>query len=150
MTMSVRVDQAADLQLLEQQAGHDRLAGAGVVGEQEADARQLQEVVVDRLELVRQRIDAGDREREVRVVLVGQAEPRRPRRRAGSGAIAVEARFFRENGQRREMRRVEDSINERSRLQAPADDSHGAVKPRCGDDFDRLRKERTLKSDARG
>ena len=35
----------------------------------------LQEVVVDRLELVRQRIDAGDGEREVGVVLVGQAQP---------------------------------------------------------------------------
>ena len=73
--MSVALDQAADLQLLEQQARHDRLAGAGIVGQQEADARQFQEVVVDRLQLVRQRIDAGDREREERVVLVGQAEP---------------------------------------------------------------------------
>ena len=75
MTMSVRCDQAADLQFLEEQAGHDRLAGAGVVGQQEADARQLEEVVVDGLKLVRQRIDAGDGEREVGVVLVGQPEP---------------------------------------------------------------------------
>ena len=54
-------DQAAGLQFLEQQPGHDRLAGAGVVGQQEPDARQLQEVAVDGLQLVRQRIDAGDR-----------------------------------------------------------------------------------------
>ena len=82
------LDQAAGLQLLEQQARHDRLAGPGVVGEEEADARQLEEVVVDRLELVRQRIDAGDREGEVRVVLVRPARTRcasMPRRkRAGS------------------------------------------------------------------
>ena len=68
------LDEPADLQLLEQQARHDRLAGARVVGQQEADARQLDEVVVDRFELVRQRVDAGDREREVRIVLVGQPE----------------------------------------------------------------------------
>ena len=64
--------------------------------------------------------------------------------------IAVEAGFSRENGQRREVGRVEDSVNEGSRLQAPADHSHGTVKPRCGDDFNGLRKERTLKSYARG
>ena len=67
------------------------LPAPGIVGQQEADARQLEEVVVDRLELVRQRIDAGDGEREVGVVLVGQARgawASTPRRnRAG---IAVE------------------------------------------------------------
>ena len=84
------LDQAADLQLLEQQPRHDRLAGARVVGEQEADAGQLEEVVVDRLELVRQRIDAGDREREVRVVLVGQAEALGLDAQAESAGIAVE------------------------------------------------------------
>ena len=89
------LDEAADLQLLEQQARHDRLAGAGVVGQQEADARQLQEVVVDGLELVRQRIDAGDREREVRVVLVGEpqargldAEPEAQRRRRRTARVS--------------------------------------------------------------
>ena len=46
--------QPAQLQLADEQAGHDRLAGAGVVGEEEADAGELEEVVVDRLELVRQ------------------------------------------------------------------------------------------------
>ena len=84
------LDQAANLQLLEQQAGHDRLAGAGVVGEQEADARQLEEVVVDRFELVRQRIDAGDGEREVGVVLVGQAEAHGLDAEAEACGIAVE------------------------------------------------------------
>ena len=51
------------------------LPGAGVVGQKEADARELEEVVVDRFELVGQRVDAGDGKREIGVVFVGQAEP---------------------------------------------------------------------------
>ena len=47
---------------------------ARIVGEQEADAGDLEEVLVDRLELVGQRIDAGDGEREIGVVLVGEPE----------------------------------------------------------------------------
>jgi hypothetical protein len=73
--MSVRFTSPPDLQLLEQQSGHDGLPRARIVGEQEADAGQPHEVVVDGLELVRQRIDPGDREREVQVVLVGEREP---------------------------------------------------------------------------
>ena len=49
-------DQPAQLELADQEAGHDRLAGAGVVGQQEAHARQLEEVFVDRFELMRQRV----------------------------------------------------------------------------------------------
>ncbi|HEV3257947.1 MAG TPA: hypothetical protein VG013_13760 [Gemmataceae bacterium] len=66
--------QAADLEFLQKEARHDGLARAGIVGEQETDARQLDEVVVDGFELVRQRIDTGDRQREIRVVLISQAE----------------------------------------------------------------------------
>ena len=36
------LDQAAQLQFPDEQPGHDRLAGAGVVGEQEADLGELQ------------------------------------------------------------------------------------------------------------
>jgi hypothetical protein len=43
-------------QFLEQQAGHDGFAGAGVVGKQEADTRIAQDIVVNRFNLVRQRI----------------------------------------------------------------------------------------------
>jgi hypothetical protein len=53
---------------------HDRLARAGVVGQQEPHARELEQVVVDRLELVRQRVDARDRQAEVGIELVGDAE----------------------------------------------------------------------------
>jgi hypothetical protein len=45
------------LQLANEKARHDRLARAGVVGEQESHARELEQVVVDRLELMGQRID---------------------------------------------------------------------------------------------
>ena len=68
--------EASDLQLLEEQARHDRLPRAGVVGEEEANARQAHEVVVNRLELVRQRVDAGDREGKVWVVFVSEPEAR--------------------------------------------------------------------------
>ena len=84
-------DQAAGLQFLQQQARHDRFAGPGIVGQQEADSRQLQEVVVDRLKLVGQRIDAGDREREERVVLVGQAQPMSLDTQAEERRVAIEA-----------------------------------------------------------
>ena len=87
------LDQAANLQFLDQQAGHDGLAGAGIVGQQEADARQLHEVVVNGFELVRQRIDAGDREREVRIVLVGQTETQCLDAQAKPFRIAVERLF---------------------------------------------------------
>ena len=66
--------EAPQPQLADQQPGHDRLARAGVVGEQEPHPRRLQQVVVDRLQLVRQRVDARDRQREVRVELPGDAE----------------------------------------------------------------------------
>jgi hypothetical protein len=48
--------QPAELQLPNQEAGHDGLAGASVVGQREAHAGQLQEVVVDRFKLVGQRV----------------------------------------------------------------------------------------------
>ena len=89
-TISVRLTRPRAFSSLSSKPGHDRLAGAGVVGEQEPDARQLEEVVVDRFELVRQRIDAGDGEREVRVVLVGQAEPLGLDAEAEQRRVAVE------------------------------------------------------------
>jgi hypothetical protein len=66
------LDQPPVLEFLERQPGHDRLAGTGVVGDQEADLRLGEQVRVDRVHLVRQGIDLRDRDGEVRVVLVGQ------------------------------------------------------------------------------
>ena len=78
--------EAAQLQLADEQARHDRLAGAGVVGQQEAHAGELEQVVVDRLELVRQRIDARDREPEVRDRTRRRCRARRPGDRGAAGA----------------------------------------------------------------
>ena len=62
-------------QLLDQQAGHDRLAGARVIGEHEPQPRLGQHVPVDRGDLVRQAADPGQADREVRIVGVGERDP---------------------------------------------------------------------------
>ena len=54
-TIRQRCEVAADDQLLDEQPGHDRLAGAGVVGEQEAQRLARQHLAVDGRDLVRQR-----------------------------------------------------------------------------------------------
>jgi len=85
------LDQAADLQLLDQEPSHDGLASARVVGEQETDARKPHEVVVDRFELVvRQRIDPGDGEAEVGVVFVSEAQTHGLDAEPEASGIAVE------------------------------------------------------------
>ena len=82
--------EAAQLELADEQARHDGLAGAGIVGQQEADARELEQVVVDRFELMRQRIDARDREAEVGIELVGDAERVGLEAEPQQAAVAVE------------------------------------------------------------
>ena len=72
-----RDDQAAlqvtaEHQLLDIEARHDRLACAGVVGEQEPQRGPLDQLAVDGLDLVRERFEVGGVDREHRV------EPRRP------------------------------------------------------------------------
>ena len=67
------VDGLPQLELLDQQAGHDRLAGTGVVGEQEPQPRLRQHLQVDRFDLVREGADAGQADRELAVVGVGEA-----------------------------------------------------------------------------
>ena len=51
------LDVLAEDQLLDVEPGHDRLAGARVVGEQEAQRRARQQLAVDGADLVRQRLD---------------------------------------------------------------------------------------------
>ena len=65
---------AAGDQLLDQQARHDRLAGARVVGEQEAQRLPRQHGLVDRRDLVRQRLDDRGVDRQHRVEQVRQAD----------------------------------------------------------------------------
>ena len=64
----------AQLQLLENQPRHDGLASARIVGDEKANARRGQHVVIDRLNLVRQRINLRDAYRQLRVELVGQPQ----------------------------------------------------------------------------
>ena len=66
--------QAPQLELADEEARHDGLARAGVVGEDEPDAGQFHEVLVDRFQLVGQRVHAGDGEAEVGIELVGNAQ----------------------------------------------------------------------------
>ena len=82
--------EAAQFQLADEQARHDRLSGPGVVSEQEAHASELEQVVVDGFELVRQRIDAGDRQTEIGIELVGDAEGVRLESESQQASVAVE------------------------------------------------------------
>ncbi len=89
------LDETPDLQLLDEEPRHDGLPRARVVGQQEPDTWDPQEVVVDRLQLVRQRIDAGDGEAEVGVVLVGEAEAHGLDAEAETGRVAIVRRRLR-------------------------------------------------------
>ena len=68
---------AAHHQLLDQQAGHDGLAGAGVVGEQEVQRLAGEHLLVDRRDLVRKRHHVGGADREQRVKEVGELDASR-------------------------------------------------------------------------
>ena len=74
MTIRVRCTSPRAFSSLSSKPGHDGFPGARVVGQEEADAREFQEVAIDGFELVGKGIDPGDREREIRVVFVGEAE----------------------------------------------------------------------------
>jgi hypothetical protein len=63
------------LQLGKEEPGHVCFTGTRIVGEEETDVREVHEVSVDGFKLVGERVDPGDREREIRVVFVGEAEP---------------------------------------------------------------------------
>ena len=91
-------DQAPELQFLEEQAAHDGLARTGVVGDQEADAGLGEQVGVDGIHLVRQRIDLGDRDGEVRVVLEGQPDAVGFGGEAEVGGVAVQGGRLRRLG----------------------------------------------------
>ncbi len=64
-------DYAAEFHLFEQQTGHDGFARAGIIGQQEAQARLLKHVIVNGLQLVWQGVDAGDTDRKLGVIGVG-------------------------------------------------------------------------------
>ena len=64
----------AQKQLFDVEAGHDRLAGTGVVGEQEAQRGAGQQLAVHRADLVRQRPHVAGRHGEHRVEQAGQGD----------------------------------------------------------------------------
>jgi hypothetical protein len=53
------------------------LAGAGIVRKRKPDLREAQERIVDCLKLMQQGVYPGDRQREVRIVLVGDPQLQR-------------------------------------------------------------------------
>jgi hypothetical protein len=67
----------SEQKLLDVEPGHDRLAGSGVVGEQEAKRLAGKELPVDGADLVRERLDEGQVHGQKRVEEVGQADPAR-------------------------------------------------------------------------
>ena len=82
---------AARDQLLDQQAGHDRLAGAGVIGQQEAQRLARQHGLVHSSDLVRQGVHQGGVDGQNRIEEVGQADAVGLGDQTVRGAIAVEA-----------------------------------------------------------
>ena len=81
---------AARQQFLDEQPGHDRLAGAGVVGEQETQRLARQHRLIDRGDLVRQRIHLRGLHREQRVEEVRERDPLGLGGQAEERAVAVE------------------------------------------------------------
>lgn len=68
---------AADHQLLQVEPGHDRLAGAWVIGEEEPQWLPGKHLAVDRFDLMRQRVDRAGGQRDVGVEEVGEVNPSR-------------------------------------------------------------------------
>jgi hypothetical protein len=64
----------ADLKLTNQEAGHDRLAGPGIVGEEVSQGLPWEHVLVDRGHLVGQGLDRRDRERQEWIEQVRELE----------------------------------------------------------------------------
>ena len=71
------LNQAAQLEFLEQQAGHDGLARPGVVGQEETATGGFEQVVVHRVQLVGQRVNPRNGQPEKRVVFLGQRNAER-------------------------------------------------------------------------
>ena len=82
---------AARDQFLDEQTGHDGLACAGIVGEQEAQRLTREHGLVDGRDLVRQRLDERGMYREHRVEQMRETDTMRLRDEAEQMAVAVEA-----------------------------------------------------------
>ena len=78
-------------QLLDEQPGHDRLAGAGIVGEQEAQRLAGEHGLVHRGDLVGKRFNQGGVDGQDRVEEVSEADAASLGNETVRGAVAVEA-----------------------------------------------------------
>ena len=114
--------QSTRFEFLQQQPGHDCLASAGIIRQQKANARQLQEVAVDGLQLMRQRIDSRDRQREEWIVLVGQTQPMSFDAQTKQTGITVERLLVCRHVKPRELLRTQDRIVGQSTLQPATND----------------------------
>ena len=77
-------------QFLDEQARHDGLARARIVGQQEAQGLARQHGFVDRRDLMRQRVDEGRMDGQHRIEQVGQADAVGLGHQSVQGPVAVE------------------------------------------------------------
>ena len=71
------VDKTPVLQLLQEQAGHDCLAGSRIIRQEKPHPAMLQDRVIHGFDLVRQWLDLRDIDGQQRVELVGVSNPLR-------------------------------------------------------------------------
>lgn len=140
--------ETSDLQLLEEQARHDRLPGTGVVGEEEPDAWQSHEIVVNGFELVRQWVDTRDGEGKVWVVLVSEPETCGFDAKAEARRIAVERLALGRRIEKLELVEAQDTLVDLSSLLTCTND-FDYLAERCDDEYlDGLGKHRPADDDA--
>jgi hypothetical protein len=82
---------AADEQFLNEQPGHDRFTGAGIICKQETERLPRQHFAVNGRDLVRQRIYFGCMDREDRIEQMGQVDALGFGNQAKQAAVTVEA-----------------------------------------------------------
>ena len=139
-------DEAADLQFLEQQAGHDGFAGTGVVGQQEPDARLRHEVMINGLKLVRQRVHTRDGQRKIRIVLECQRQAHGLDGEPEALRIAIEGFGVGSGFEDGEIVRREDGFIHARRVDALGNQLHGIAHRNGDDDLHRLRKYRAAQN----
>src|SRR5260370_42144602 len=104
--------------LLRAPARHDRLPRTWIVGKEEPDARQAHEVVVNSLELMRQRVNARDGEGKIWVVLVSEPQARGLNTEAEARRVAVEWLALGRRIEELELVEAQDSLVDLSSLLA--------------------------------
>ena len=106
------VEVAAEHEFFGVQTGHDRLAGAGVIGEQEPQRGSGQELAVHRLDLVWQRVHGAGGHRDHRIVQACHSDAQGLGHQSELGGVGVElpatGRGF--DGQRRFVGAVEQAL----------------------------------------